>query len=94
MYEIQIPKNEQFDGCISESTKSVMQERVLNWETVESQTGMEQYLGVQTVSDKTVADCVEALLGVYLNVSIEQIFYDNVKTFINMYICILIEYGY
>ena len=27
---------------------------------------MEHYLGIQTVSDKTVADCVEALIGVYL----------------------------
>lgn len=30
---------------------------------------MEHYLGIQTVSDKAVADCVEALIGVYLRVN-------------------------
>ncbi|XP_076178399.1 endoribonuclease Dcr-2 isoform X3 [Ptiloglossa arizonensis] len=66
LYEIQIPEEEQCSGCISEATKSVMQAKVLDWETAKSQTGIEHYLGVQTVSDKTVADCVEALIGVYL----------------------------
>ncbi|XP_076751647.1 endoribonuclease Dcr-2 [Xylocopa sonorina] len=66
LFEIKIPQSEQFSGCISEITKDLMQEKVLNWETAESQTGMEHYLGMQTVSDKAVADCVEALIGVYL----------------------------
>ncbi|XP_076391381.1 endoribonuclease Dcr-2 isoform X2 [Megachile rotundata] len=66
LYEIQIPKHEQFNGSISEETGIKIQEKVLNWETAESQTGMEHYLGIQTVPDKTVADCVEALIGVYL----------------------------
>ncbi|XP_043525578.1 endoribonuclease Dicer [Frieseomelitta varia] len=66
LYEIQIPKDEQFSGQISETTMNVMQTKILNWETAESQTGMEHYLGLQTVSDKAIADCVEALIGVYL----------------------------
>ncbi|CAK9806078.1 Endoribonuclease Dicer [Anthophora quadrimaculata] len=66
LYEIQIPHNEQLSGYISEDTKTMMQTKVLNWEIAESQTGMEHYLGIQTVSDKSVADCVEALIGVYL----------------------------
>lgn len=70
MYEIQIPKDEQFSGQISETTMNVMQIKILNWETAESQTGMEHYLGLQTVSDKAIADCVEALIGVYLRVSL------------------------
>ncbi|KAK9308230.1 hypothetical protein QLX08_001702 [Tetragonisca angustula] len=66
LYEIQIPKDEQFSGQISETTMNEMQTKILNWETAESQTGMEHYLGLQTVSDKAIADCVEALIGVYL----------------------------
>ncbi|XP_060820377.1 endoribonuclease Dicer-like isoform X2 [Bombus pascuorum] len=66
LYEIEIPRNEQLSGRISEATKSAIQTKILDWETAKSQTGMEHYLGIQTVSDKTVADCVEALIGVYL----------------------------
>lgn len=56
---------------MTETTKNLIQQKVLNWELAESQTGMEHYLGIQTVSDKAVADCVEALIGVYLRVSIK-----------------------
>ncbi|XP_076280664.1 endoribonuclease Dcr-2 isoform X2 [Lasioglossum baleicum] len=66
LYEIQVPENEQFSGCISESTINTMEAKVLSWESAETQTGMENYLGMQTVSDKTIADSVEALIGVYL----------------------------
>ncbi|XP_076668388.1 endoribonuclease Dcr-2 isoform X2 [Andrena cerasifolii] len=66
LYEIEVPKEEKFTGRISVSTINKMEKIVLDWESAESQTGMEHYLGVQTVSDKTVADCVEALIGVYL----------------------------
>lgn len=74
LYEIEIPRNEQLSGRISEATKSAIQTKILDWETAKSQTGMEHYLGIQTVSDKTVADCVEALIGVYLRVSTKQSF--------------------
>ncbi|XP_078032947.1 endoribonuclease Dicer-L-like [Augochlora pura] len=66
LYEIQVPDKEQFSGCISEATKNAIETKVSNWESAETQTGMEHYLGMQTLSDKTVADCVEALIGVYL----------------------------
>ena len=66
LYEIEIPRDEQLCGNISEATKNAIQAKILDWEAAEAQTGMEHYLGIQTVSDKTVADCVEALIGVYL----------------------------
>lgn len=42
---------------------------------------MEHYLGIQTVSDKAVADCVEALIGVYLRVSIKKDFFNIIIFF-------------
>ncbi|KZC10938.1 Endoribonuclease Dicer [Dufourea novaeangliae] len=66
LYEIHIPKNEQFNGCVTEVTQDTIKTKILNWEQAELQTGLEHFLGIQTVSDKTVADCVEALIGVYL----------------------------
>ena len=74
LYEIEIPRDEQLCGNISEATKNAIQAKILDWEAAEAQTGMEHYLGIQTVSDKTVADCVEALIGVYLRVSTKQSF--------------------
>ncbi|OAD61482.1 Endoribonuclease Dicer [Eufriesea mexicana] len=66
LYEIVIPRGEQISGLISDDTKNIIERKILDWETAELQTGMEHYLGIQTVSDKTVADCVEALIGAYL----------------------------
>lgn len=54
---------------------------------------MEHYLGIQTVSDKAVADCVEALIGVYLRVSIKKDFF-NIIIFFNINNFLLKEYGY
>lgn len=54
---------------------------------------MEHYLGIQTVSDKAVADCVEALIGVYLRVSIKKYFF-NIIIFFNINNFLLKEYGY
>jgi len=42
---------------------------ILNWDKGDIQTGIEHYLGIQILSDKTVADSVEALIGVYLRVN-------------------------
>ncbi|KAF7405409.1 hypothetical protein HZH66_004315 [Vespula vulgaris] len=66
LYELNIPEEERFSGYISENTKSEMQTKVLNWAAAETQTGIEYYIGVQIVPDKAVADCVEALISVYL----------------------------
>ncbi|KAL6436316.1 hypothetical protein ACFW04_004692 [Cataglyphis niger] len=66
LYELRIPEEEKFTGYISENTKSIMEQIVTNWDKEDTQTGYEHYLGVQILSDKTVADSVEALIGVYL----------------------------
>lgn len=66
LYELRIPKEEKFTGYISESTRDIMKQTVINWDKEETQTGYEHYLGVQILSDKTIADSVEALIGVYL----------------------------
>ncbi|XP_072751991.1 endoribonuclease Dicer [Anoplolepis gracilipes] len=66
LYEIRIPEDEKFTGYISEDTKCIMQQTVMNWDKEDTRTGYEHYLGVQILSDKTIADSVEALIGVYL----------------------------
>ncbi|XP_011693477.1 PREDICTED: endoribonuclease Dicer-like isoform X2 [Wasmannia auropunctata] len=66
LYEFLIPEQEKFTGYMSEDTISVMEDAVANWDKGDKQTGVEHYLGVQILSDKTVADSVEALIGVYL----------------------------
>lgn len=69
--EFEIPEPERFTGYISEDTKNKMQQTVINWDKGDKQTGVEHYLGIQILSDKTVADSVEALIGVYLRVSLQ-----------------------
>jgi endoribonuclease Dicer len=69
LYELRIPDKERYSGYISENTKDIMQNTILNWDKGDIQTGIEHYLGIQILSDKTVADSVEALIGVYLRVN-------------------------
>lgn len=69
LYEYTIPDDERFSGYISENTNVLIKEKTMNWGSTESQTGMEPFLGIQFVPDKSVADSVEALIGVYLRVS-------------------------
>lgn len=71
LYEFRIPEQEKFTGYISEDTKNMTKQTVLNWDKGDKPTGVEHYLGVQILSDKTVADSVEALIGVYLRVSLQ-----------------------
>ncbi|EGI69620.1 Endoribonuclease Dcr-1 [Acromyrmex echinatior] len=66
LYEFLIPNMERFTGYISEDTLNMMKQTVSSWDKRDKQTGVEHYLGVQILSDKTVADSVEALIGVYL----------------------------
>ncbi|KMQ96898.1 endoribonuclease dicer [Lasius niger] len=66
LYELRIPEEEKYTGHISENTKNIMQQTVIDWDKEDTQTGYEHYLGVQILSDKTIADSVEALIGVYL----------------------------
>lgn len=71
LYEFEIPELERFIGFISEDTKNTMQKTVINWDKGDKQTGVEHYLSIQILADKTVADSVEALIGVYLRVSLQ-----------------------
>ncbi|XP_018354963.1 PREDICTED: endoribonuclease Dicer [Trachymyrmex septentrionalis] len=70
LYEFLIPTMERFTGYISEDTLDMMKEKVLKCDKEDDEviraTGVEHYLGIQVLSDKTVADSVEALIGVYL----------------------------
>ncbi|XP_031782799.1 endoribonuclease Dicer [Nasonia vitripennis] len=68
LYEIRVPAAERFSGCISNNTTDMMQDKVLAWPSDEkvTHTGMEHFLGIQVVSDKSVSDCTEALIGTYL----------------------------
>lgn len=69
LYELRIPDEERYSGCITENTKNIMQETVIKWDKDDGQTGVEHHLGIQIMSDKTVADSVEALIGAYLKVN-------------------------
>jgi len=69
LYELHIPTEEKFTGIITDDTKNKMQQTVINWDKGDLQTGFEHYLGIQILTDKTVADVVEALIGVYLKAS-------------------------
>ncbi|XP_043279610.1 endoribonuclease Dicer isoform X2 [Venturia canescens] len=67
LYEIMIPSNEQLAGIPSNATLVRMEEIVSSWNEENAHTGMEPFLDVQSVPDKSVSDGVEALIGVYLN---------------------------
>lgn len=75
MYELQVPPEERYSGYVSESTMDRIQETVLDWKDKPTHTGMEHFLGKQTVPDKVVADSVEAIIGAYLYVSTFFIFF-------------------
>lgn len=69
LYELSIPDEERLAGDVSANTNNMLQNTILQWSLAESQTGMEHYLNIQIVPDKSVSDSVEALIGVYLRVS-------------------------
>ncbi|XP_033221777.1 endoribonuclease Dicer isoform X2 [Belonocnema kinseyi] len=66
LYELHVPPEERYSGYVSESTMDRIQETVLDWKDKPTHTGMEHFLGKQTVPDKVVADSVEAIIGAYL----------------------------
>lgn len=73
LYELPIPDEERLTGNISASTSNILQNKISQWSLAESQTDMEHYLNIQIVPDKCVSDSVEALVGVYLKVSVDII---------------------
>ncbi|KAJ8678833.1 hypothetical protein QAD02_014620 [Eretmocerus hayati] len=68
LYEISIPTVEKFYGMMSNITRDTVQNKFLSWtsEQATQATGLEHFLGVQVIPDKSVADCVEAVIGTYL----------------------------
>ena len=84
LYELRIPNEERLCGSVSQNTICMMQESVMSWPAVSPvATGMEHFLGIQIVSDKSVSDCVEAIIGTYLVVSI------SIFIMLKFYICII-----
>lgn len=67
LYELRIPRDEQLSGCLSSDTLDSIENKLLvSHEDHSVHSSMENFLSVQTVSDKTIADGVEALIGAYL----------------------------
>ncbi|XP_069680713.1 endoribonuclease Dicer isoform X2 [Periplaneta americana] len=70
LYELVIPEEEQLSGTLSKATRDTIQEKLLDSaEDSGIHSSMENFLSVQTVADKTIADGVEALIGAYLKAS-------------------------
>ena len=70
LYEIQLSPEEQLSGVLTEETLSLLSDSIeqLGDDKIGASSFIEHYLCVQTVSDKSIADCVEALIGAYLKV--------------------------
>jgi hypothetical protein len=69
LYELRIPSDEQLSGQLSKDTyEKILNKLLCSLEDRSIHSSMENFLSVQTVSDKTIADGVEALIGAYLKV--------------------------
>ena len=70
LYELQFPLEEQLIGKLSIETFKVIEKKLMVAEEDQCciHSSMENFLSLQTVADKTIADCVEALIGAYLKV--------------------------
>ncbi|XP_021927095.1 endoribonuclease Dicer-like isoform X2 [Zootermopsis nevadensis] len=68
LYELQIPKEERLSGKLSRDTISDIENKLISADEDRAgiHSSMEIFLSIQTVSDKTIADGVEALIGAYL----------------------------
>ena len=67
---LNIPIEERLTGKLSKQTWTNIEEKLTDFmkmtEEYNSHTGMEQFLGIQQISDKCISDCVEAIIGTYL----------------------------
>ncbi|XP_032516970.2 endoribonuclease Dicer isoform X1 [Danaus plexippus] len=69
---VQFPVEDALSGNLSPESRSLLQEKLKDSDLAEeepfgkAQNAMQRYIGAQAVSDKSVADCVEALIGTYL----------------------------
>jgi hypothetical protein len=69
LYELCISKDEQLSGQLSNETyEKILNKMLCSLEDHSIHSSMENFLSVQTVADKTIADGVEALIGAYLKV--------------------------
>lgn len=81
LYELRIPKDEQLSGQLSSETfNSIYNKLSSSHEDHSIHSSMENFLSVQTVADKTIADGVEALIGAYLKVILILCVYNTVSS--------------
>jgi len=81
LYELRIPRDEQLGGQLSNDTYgNILRELYLSFEDQSIHSSMENFLSVQTVSDKTIADGVEALIGAYLKVGLSLCVYNSLSS--------------
>jgi hypothetical protein len=81
LYELRIPRDEQLSGQLSNETyENILEKMFVSLEDHSIHSSMENFLSVQTVADKTIADGVEALIGVYLKVRLSLCFYNSVSS--------------
>jgi hypothetical protein len=70
LYELHVPEEEQLSGQLSPSTFMEIEQKLLSADGDGGiHSSMENFLSLQTVADKTIADGVEALIGAYLKVT-------------------------
>jgi hypothetical protein len=75
LYELMIPEDEQLSGQLSRETLTDIENKLMFGDEDRGiHSSMENFLSVQTVSDKTIADGVEALIGAYLKVRCQTSF--------------------
>ncbi|XP_075975251.1 endoribonuclease Dcr-2 [Anticarsia gemmatalis] len=69
---VQFPSSEALSGTLSQESMDLVIDRYVNDGAAETETegrvqnAMQMYVHSQAVADKTVADCVEAIIGTYL----------------------------
>lgn len=70
LFEIDIPRDEQISGELSDATFELIQDRREDIEEDETQdngyASMCHYIGRQVIGDKTLADVIESIIGIYV----------------------------
>jgi len=81
LYELRIPRDEQLSGQVSNETyENILTKLLSSLEDHSIHSSMENFLSVQTVADKTIADGVEALIGAYLKVRLSLCVYNSLSS--------------
>lgn len=66
LFEMRFPREEQESGILSSKSQNHYQEILKNCDRKYSPSPNESLIGIQSMPDKVIADCVEALIGAYL----------------------------